>query len=203
MKILGIALLLIPVSVSEFPVTDLMERYEVEPFIIERPEMIKASHIEELVVKPVLEKLAQFDPRLNNEVGVVLMMGTAAQETDLGYYLKQHPIGPGKGPWSVEDTTHEDVWRYLSRPSNKGLREAVLSFARDKTLNPHPPHDELIDNLAYSCAIARVKYWMVPAKLPASVDLHAIGAYWDKYYNANARYGTVDEFVASYREFVL
>lgn len=170
------------------------------PYAPELEPVIKPSHIESEVVRPTLELLATHDPRINTEPAVTLMMGTAAQESDLGFYLKQHPTGPGKGPWSIEDTTHADVWRYLSRPSNKVLREAVLSLARDQSLNPHPPHSELIDNLSYSCAIARVKYWMVPETLP--VDLPMLAVYWDRYFNGNPDHGTPEEFIESYEHFV-
>ena len=165
-------------------------------------EVIKSSHLETEIVRPTLIKLAEFDPRLYNEGAVKLMMGTAAQESDLGFYLRQHPRGPGKGWWSVEDATHTDIWRYLAKPSKTKLRDIVLSLARDKSLNPHPPHSELIDNPPYSLAVARIKYWMISTPMPDAGNLLALGGYWDKFYNVNPVHGTAQEFVDSYNKYV-
>lgn len=161
--------------------------------------MIHPLHFEAHVVRVTLNHLAVFDERIAIEPAVKLMMGTAAQESDLGYFMRQHPSGPGKGPWSVEDATHDDVWRYLRRHSNMQLRQRVLGLARHK--QERPPHSELINNPLYSCAIARVKYWMVPEALPESLE--GLAEYWDKYFNANALHGTVQDFLNSYRRFVL
>lgn len=160
--------------------------------------MIKALHFESHFVRPALVRMAIVDPRLGSEPAVMLMMGTAAQESDLGYYLRQHPTGPGKGFWSIEDATHDDVWRYLDRPDNAELARIVKSLARSK--NGRPPHTELINNPLYSCAIARIKYWMIPIPMPT--DLEGLAGYWDKYFNANDNYGTVEEFLDSYDRFV-
>lgn len=160
------------------------------------PQMIKTEHFEEYFVRPTLGVLAIYDDRLGSEASVKQMMGIAAQESDLGFYLKQHPKGPGKGFWSVEDFTHDDVWRYLSRDSNETLRELVLTLTKYES---KPPHDELINNPRYSAAIARIKLWMVPAPLPE--DLEGQAMYWDVYYNADKK-NQIDEYLDSYRRFV-
>lgn len=161
--------------------------------------MIHPMQFEADIVRPTLNILARFNENLAIEPAVTLMMGTAAQESDLGFFLRQHPSGPAKGWWQVEDATHADVWRYLQREENIELARLVLGLSRHKTVMP--PHSEMINNPLYSCAIARIKYWMVPAPLP--VDLDGLAEYWDRYFNCNANHGTVADFLESYRDFIL
>jgi len=164
--------------------------------------MIKAEHLEKYVVKPTLERMAEFDKRLNTDVSVTLMLGTAAQETLMGFYLHQFGGGPGKGIYSIEPETHLDiVGRYLQRPENAKLLQIVEGFvSRGAKLGDH---DELIYNLRYATAIARIKYWTRPEKLPTdATDIAALGKYWDVHYNANDKVGFPAEFVGNYEKYV-
>lgn len=155
--------------------------------------MINPADLRENIIEPVLEVLGVFNQKLNTEAAVELLLGTAAQETDLGYWLEQHPTGPGKSIYSIEPTTHKDIKRYLNRAGNVGLKEAVESLSIDGSDN------DLIGNLYYSTAIARIKYWMRPEPLPS--DRLGQAQYWDDYFNAN-NINQIDEYLDSYREFV-
>ncbi len=160
--------------------------------------MIHPLHFEKEIVRPTLFTLAAFDKRLYSEASVKLMMGTAAQESDLGFFLRQHPRGPGKGFWSVEDATHDDVWRYLERATKAELKSLVFKLTRFKQ---KPPGHELIRNPMYCAAIARIRYWYEVEPLPQ--DLVGLARYWDEHYNANPNHGTPEEFLDSYQKFVL
>ena len=61
---------------------------------------------------------------------------------------------------------------------------------------------QMVWNLAYATAIARVVYLRVPAPLPPATDLVALAAYWKRWYNTRAGSGTSAEFIANYRRFV-
>lgn len=61
---------------------------------------------------------------------------------------------------------------------------------------------ELITNLAYATAMARVFYRRVKEALPAADDLDGMGRYWKKYYNTPLGRGTVEEFKANYTKYV-
>ncbi len=162
--------------------------------------MINPLQFEALVVRPCLNMLAEHDARLASDASVTLMLGTAAQESDFGYYMRQHPRGPGRGPWQVEGTTHRDVWRYLRRSSNKPLLDIVAGMSIGGSYSRIPDEAELVYNLRYSCAIARIKFWMIPEALPE--DLEGLGEYWDVYYNANPDHGTAEQWLEKYRYFV-
>lgn len=161
--------------------------------------MIKSSHFRESLDR-TLSLLAIHDPRLHSPASVQLMLGTAAQESHLGYYLRQHPTGPARGPYQIEQATHMDVIRYIKRPSNVILLDVVTRLTRRGA--EIGEENELVDNLAYSHAIARIRYWYEPDPLPEADDILGLGEYWDTHYNANPDHGTPEEFVANYEKFV-
>jgi len=156
--------------------------------------VIKPDHLREYIVKPVLSALSEFDVRLGTEASVELLMGTAAQESSLGYHLNQLGGGPGAGIYSIEEGTEQDVWRYLRRKKNKGLRDIVKSFSSQT--GP----EALRGNFYYSTAIARIKYWMIPDALPQEMHLQAL--YWKAYYNTEKGKGTSQEYVKNYEKLV-
>src|SRR5680860_1901913 len=50
-------------------------------------EAMRAAHLKNYVIAPTLLKLAEYDERMNSESANILMMGIAAQESDLWYNL--------------------------------------------------------------------------------------------------------------------
>ncbi|MEG1044775.1 MAG: hypothetical protein RSF81_08400 [Oscillospiraceae bacterium] len=60
--------------------------------------------------------------------------------------------------------------------------------------------ENLIGNLFFATAMARIHYLRVPAKLPS--DVVGYGEYWKRYYNTEKGKGTITEFVTKYREYV-
>ena len=158
------------------------------------PLVIKPEHLREYIVEPTLEALAAFNPKLNTRAAVELLLGTAAQESDLGFFLHQGFDGGGLGIYQIEAATHEDVWRYLRRPENEELGNIILTFASQAD------DKSLIGNLHYATAIARVKYWMRPEPLPETVEQH--GIYWKQFYNSGSGAGTPQQYVDSYERFI-
>lgn len=156
-------------------------------------EMIKAEDLRELIVQPTLDKLAEAEPRINSDSAVELMMGTAAQETDLGFNLKQVG-GPGLGIYSIEPATHKDVLRYLDRPDKTRLKAAVMS------INDTRDDLALVGDLYYSTAIARVRYWYVAEPMPEHIEQLAV--YYKAHFNTIHGAATPQEFIDSYERFV-
>lgn len=175
-------------------------------------DMINPKHLEDDIIRPTLKLMADFDDRLYTESAVNLLLGTAAQESDGGYYLKQSPTGPGLGPYSMEGGdhgTHRSLWQhYLSRPSKEHLREIILGLVPESSVHHHPDgwvyvdDKELIGNLPYATAMARLKYWPAKKPLPDANDIPALGEYWNTVFNANEKYGTVADFVDSWKTFI-
>lgn len=158
--------------------------------------MISATHLTSEVIDPVLKRLETLRPGMYSPKIVQLLLGTAAQESDLGFFLRQHPRGPARGVWQMEEDTVEDLQgRYLMRPRNLDLYVAVEGFS----VQGISWYEQLTWNLRLACALARVRYWMVP--IPVPEDLRGQARYWDVHYNANQE-DEIEEYLASYEEFV-
>lgn len=126
-----------------------------------------------------------------------LVMGTAAAESQLGYYLEQVK-GPARSPFQIEPRTHEDCWvNYINSRSN--LRETLRSMVPpadwDLAMN-RPHHNALFHCPAYSAALCRVWYRRRRPPLPEAGDWNGLAAYWLNEYNAGGK-GTVEHFLTA------
>lgn len=157
------------------------------------PSVIRPEDLREEVIKPTLTALAAFDERLNSDAAVELLMGTAATESLLGYNLVQEG-GPALGIYQMEGNTYTDIRRYLNRDENLELKEIVDSFAG----TPEPR--EMIHNLRFATAMARIRYWYVPEALPENLELQAI--YWKEHYNTSSGAGTPAKYMADHARYI-
>lgn len=132
-------------------------------------------------------------------------MGTIAQESHLGTYLKQLGTGPALGICQMEPATHRDIWNnYLKY--NSSLSALMWTLALDNGMftsnGSHPHETQLIGNLYYSIAMCRIHYLRIKAPLPKAGDVAGYAAYWKKYYNTPLGKGTEAEFIANYQKYV-
>ena len=147
---------------------------------------IRAKDLRECVIRPTLYKLDLYSLEAEE-----LLLLTAAQESKLGYYLKQVG-GPALGIYQIEPATHRDILRYLyHKPELRDIIDSLATSANDS---------ELIWNLAYSTAIARVKYLMVPEAIPLTLEGQA--RYYKQYYNTPLGRATEDEAIKNYINYV-
>lgn len=135
-----------------------------------------------------------------NEIGLLsnnavnLLMGTAAQESHMGEYMRQIN-GPALGIMQMEPATFKDHVRWLSK------REDDLIYKIMSSANIQKYDAETLKwNLKLSIAMARVHYLRKPEPLPTTVE--AMAAYWKRYYNTNLGSGTIDEFINNYKKYV-
>lgn len=114
----------------------------------------------------------------NSESALVLSLGTAIHESNAGEYLSQIG-GPALGPWQMEPETHDDCWEnFLAyRPA---LSEGVSHFRL-----PTFGGQQMAWNLAYACAMARVKYIRAEPPLPAANDFVGMANYYKQFYNSS------------------
>ena len=143
------------------------------------------------VVRPVLVHLGLHSAAAEN-----LLVGTALHESGGLRWLRQLGGGPAFGVYQIEPSTHDDIWRnYLQfRPR---LNERVARLAANEPTRP----EQLITNLAYATAIARVHYLRVPAPLPDAGDLGGLARYWKRHFNTPKGAGTAAAFIDTYRHF--
>ncbi len=151
--------------------------------------------LRDLVVRPVLKHMDMWSPVAEN-----LVVGTAFQESAGGYYLKQVGGGPALGIYQIEPATHQDLWtNYLDYSSRKARAKLVIKLATSE-----PLEQQLVSNLSYATAIARLVYYRRPEPLPVdSTDVKALAEYWKRYYNTVHGKGTVEEFVRNFPQELL
>lgn len=153
--------------------------------------MINPKQLRDFIVIPILGILP------NPHVAVIeLMMGTAMQESQCGEAIAQYG-GPALGVWQMEPFTHDDIWN--SFLSGK-LRDQIDSMAGDIPYggDKHPTATNMIGNLYYACAMARMHYYRIPAALPAQGDYLAQAKYYKQYYNTPLGAATVEQYLANW-----
>lgn len=141
------------------------------------------------------ETLKEID--MYSEAAVNLLLGTAAQESAFGTYIKQVGGGPALGVFQMEPATHDDIWdNYIMYQGRLRLRlDNIVKYEYIES-------KELQWNLKYAIAMARLQYYRRPEPLPSKQDIPALAAYWKQWYNTPKGKGTIDEFIHNYQKYV-
>lgn len=119
-----------------------------------------------------------------------LLLATAQQESGCGSRLVQLS-GPALGIWQMEPGTHDDIWAsflYFRAPLREKV-EALLLPGLSKG-------QQLVGNLYYACAMARVQYFRSPRPIPSPGDLQAQAELYKIVYNGPGR-ATEAEYIAN------
>lgn len=154
--------------------------------------MINKSQLRD-IIKYTLEYIGLYSPAAED-----LIMGTIAQESHLGTYIKQLGRGPALGLVQMEPATHNDIWNnYLKYKPELAKKIEELSLS-----NFSKQPSQLTGNMYYSIAMCRVHYLRVREAMPAHGDVLAYANYWKKYYNTVLGKGTVQEYITNYAKYV-
>jgi hypothetical protein len=130
-------------------------------------------HLKSLVVVPTL---AALPAGYSSQAAVNLLTGIALVESG-AEYLAQIGGGPAIGLWQMEPATHDDCWDNFIR-----LRPSLVT-AMACLMNRQPEYTQLQANLAYACAMARIKIMRAPEALPDANDAPRMSAYHKEFYN--------------------
>lgn len=133
---------------------------------------------------------------LHSADAVNLIMGTAAQESGLGKYIRQLNNGPALGIFQMEPNTFNDILNnYLCRKPD--LLKKILKCTHHATLKP-----EMLEwNIKLAIVMTRIHYLRIPNPLPYTIEGYAM--YWKKYYNTYLGAGTHEEFIKNYKGYIL
>ncbi|GBQ84022.1 hypothetical protein AA13595_1303 [Gluconacetobacter johannae DSM 13595] len=126
------------------------------------------------VVAPTLAALG-----LGGDAAVNLLTGTALVESG-GVWLAQLGGGPALGLWQMEPATHDDIWRTFL-PDDRFAE--IETRVRRMTCSDLPRVQQLVGNLRYACAMARLKYYRAPDALPAANDAAGLSVMHKRVYN--------------------
>lgn len=132
--------------------------------------------------------LQNVDSALCSDAAINLLLGTAAQESKFGEYIRQIR-GPALGVFQMEPATFDWLRDKYS------LKYPAVLKARMA--------EELEWDLFLSILTARLRYRVIPEALPSSSDVLALALYWKQHYNTPAGAGTVEEFIANYGKYVV
>jgi hypothetical protein len=151
---------------------------------------ICANELRDYVIIPTLKYLGDY-----SEMAANLLLGTAAQESGLGFHLKQAP-NKAIGLYQIHPHTHTSLWNnYLSK--NPDLASKVRGLASQHEFLSHP-HAELATNLAYATAIAWIIYNRKNIKLSKDDNLESLAKTWQRHYHSKP-FGQSDDFIRNYR----
>lgn len=151
---------------------------------------INAKQLRELVIRPTLKFIGHY-----SQAAEELLMGTAAVESNLGEYLHQIGGGPALGIFQMEPATHDDIWKHY-------LQYAASLSGAVTMLTPKREAKQLIGNLYYAAAMARVHYLRDPHLLPPADDVEAQARYWKRVYNTRLGRGTEAHYIEAYNRLV-
>jgi hypothetical protein len=140
---------------------------------------------DKIKIRTFIQKTLTNDlPGLDKPEAVELLLGTCAQESAFGTYIRQLGGGPALGVFQMERITFQDLQDRFGR---KFLIIQEFEF------------NDLI-KLRPSTIMARIKYYSCPGIIP--VTLIGQAAYWKRWYNTPLGAGKVEEYLANYRKFV-
>ncbi len=149
---------------------------------------MNAEQFRQYVIRPALVWLGMDSPAAE-----ALLLGTAAQESGLGCYLRQVGGGPALGVFQMEPATYRDIWsRFVAtRPEIAG---------RLASRWPQTPEPEaMVTDLFLAAVMCRLHYRRVTAPLPEADDIAGLAAYWKRHYNTPAGAGSEAEFLRNWR----
>jgi len=135
------------------------------------------------LIERVIEEVGMRSPAAVN-----LLLGTAAQESRFGTYLRQLDGGPAVGPFQCEPATFQDLQERFQNVQRWMIGRSA---------------EEMEWDIRLAILVCRLKYRSIPAALPAHDDLPGLAGYWKRYYNTAKGKGTIEEFMRNYRRYVV
>ena len=164
--------------------------------------MINVAQFRAEIVRPALKAADMWSEAAEN-----LVLGTGVQESLLAW-VKQRGAGPALGFYQMEPATADDIChRFLATRSE-------LSMALGRATWPHCATPTgysllgkadisrlLVEDMRFATIMCRLRYWMMPAPLPAANDIDGLAMYYKKYYNTVLGKATPGEWADKYRRF--
>jgi hypothetical protein len=133
-------------------------------------------------------------PGSDKDLAVMLMLETAAAETQYGTMVDPTARGAGRGLFQCDDLPFYDTVR---RTPPVILARIRVAFGID--LTKVEPKD-LDYSPLLSAIICRLFYLLRPGSIPATIEERA--AYWKKFYNTRLGRGTIEHYLTSAKRHV-
>lgn len=147
------------------------------------------SQLREEIIRPILK-----DMHLWSEEAEDLLIGTALHESDGLKRLRQYGDGPALSYFQMEPETLYDLYENFLK-----YRPEWLERLNGYQITSLSLSENLVMNLAFSVAAARLQYYRVPEAIPKSKEGQA--EYWKTYWNTEKGKGTVKKYLADLARF--
>ncbi|MBU2709812.1 hypothetical protein [Zooshikella harenae] len=147
------------------------------------------------VIKPTLDYIDMWSPFAEN-----LLLGTAAQESGLGFYLKRRKQR-SLGIYCITPMMHKNIWdRYLVKHSDLASKIRGLASQHEFLANPHA---ELATNLSYATAIA----WLIYKRNQNFIEsepsnIYTLAKCWRRFYHVRPQ-AHLESFIQHYQTLIL
>ncbi len=164
---------------------------------------IYVEDLREFIIRPTLTSLGDWS--LANEN---LLLGTAAQESQLGFRIGSNCNSYQLGIYCISPWTHIEVWdKYLITDPELASRLRGLASQQQFLKSPHA---ELITNLGYATGVAWMIYRRNNLVLSDNMQPRELAHYWLDYYNtrdiiqaARPKELELDRFEKNFKKLVL
>lgn len=137
--------------------------------------------------RELIERVLRSRRELYSISAVNLLLGTGAQESACGTYLRQLGGGPAMGAFQMEPQTFD--W----------LKVKYRDFYPEIM---HAVFDRLEWDLWLAIFMARLRYRVDPKPLPAPSDLRALAHYYKRVFNTAAGAATPEQFISSWAQHI-
>ena len=136
-------------------------------------------------LRGLVERTLQKYDGLYSDAAVNLVMGTIAQESAFGTYIRQ-VRGPALGISQVERPTFE--WLKSVYAEKYGLHGITF--------------ESLEWDLSAAILFCRLRYRVDKNPLPDADDIPGLAMYWKRIYNTSLGRGNVVDFIKNYRKYI-
>lgn len=151
--------------------------------------MIDSKQLREHVIQPVLKDMGMHSQAAEN-----LLVMIAAHESKMGTYLKQIK-GPALGIYQMEPVTAIDIMDNFVK-KRPDLYARVQGYMTG--MGGGRKHD-LVGNLMFQTALARVFFLRFKEPLPDAHDLEGLAAYAKKYWNTCLGKASAEDYLKAYK----
>ncbi len=147
--------------------------------------MFNSKQFRQLILQPTLKEMNLWSKEAEDLLCMVM-----AWESEGGTYLAQIN-GPAIGIFMMQPSTHDDIWENFLSKHTMWQDIAIFRY--------HDQPYEMISNLEYATAMARVFFLRIKEPIPK--DLDSLSAYAKKYWNTEKGKATPEDYLQAYHKF--
>ncbi len=157
---------------------------------------ICSRELRRYIIRPSLKHLGMW-----SSTGENLLLGTAAQESQLGSHIK-YKNHRALGIYQISPKMHRSIWdHYLAKQPELSSKVRGLASQREFLIHPH---HELATNLSYATAIAWLIYHrtgIAISKIPPG-NINELGQLWRRHFHSHLRKVAELSFIKNYQQLI-